>query len=194
MERSRIVKTIGLFLGLLLFQLNCKASEKADTVLVVMNIQQHFTDKCLTTEEEKTFLDKTNKLITSFDRDNVLYVKSVLTTLNLSGKGFKVDTLPGLGFDEKLKVVNADVISKNKANAFKIDEFHDWIRAKEPKCIVIVGFRTTHSIYRTLKGGKKRYTMAFVEGLVKDLPEKSEEDVCQKLTEKGFKKFSTERL
>ncbi len=158
-----------------------------DTVLVVMNVQDYFVEGCLRPEEAHDFIAVLNKVVSCFDSDDIIYVKSVLTRLAVSLRGLEVDTLPGLDFAEELDVVNQCIIDKNRANAFRNKQFADRINEIDPACIIIIGFRSGHSIYKTIMGGKNAgYNTGYIDEAVRDFREKDQQGLILKYKRKGI--------
>lgn len=133
-----------------------------DKYLIVLDIQQHFTKNVIQETEAEMLIKTINSIINDANPQKVIYVKSILTTLNISLKGFDVDTLPKLDFDNRLNIVNDQIVVKNKANAFKFEKLTNLLEKDNDKEVIVVGLMAEHCVYKTLLGGKKSGYEMFV--------------------------------
>ena len=133
-----------------------------DKYLIVLDIQQHFTKNVIQETEAEMLIKTINSIINDANPQKVIYVKSILTTLNISLKGFDVDTLPKLDFDNRLNIVNDQIVVKNKANAFKSKKLTNLLEKDNDKEVIVVGLMAEHCVYKTLLGGKKSGYEMFV--------------------------------
>ncbi|HPD95838.1 MAG: cysteine hydrolase [Bacteroidales bacterium] len=161
--------------------------QSQDKYLIVLDIQQHFTEGIIPNNEAAQLISTINSIIATWDKSKIIYVKSVLTTLNISAKGFKIDTLPQLEFDKRLNVVNNNIVLKNKANAFKSTELTNLLKQNQVKDIVVVGLMAEHCVYQTLIGGKKLgYHMHVIPEAVAGKTTDSKMKIMSKLAKKGI--------
>ncbi len=161
----------------------------ADTtpVLLVLNIQDHFTRKVLPDTTATRVLDQVNALIVQTPPHRVIYIRSVLTTLDISFKGIRVDTLPGLTFDERLIRVNRSEVVKDKSNAFAFPELHEQLDQLGGKTVTVAGVMAGHCVYNTLLGGKKAgYAMRVAPAAVGGKHAKETKRAFRKLKRKGI--------
>lgn len=145
----------------------------SNKILIVLDIQKQFTTTTLSDSSANSLIKNTNLIINQFKPENVIYIQSIARVLNVSRKGFRVDTLPDLELDQRLSIVNKNIITKNKANAFSAGDLNKFIEKSGLKDIVVIGLLAEHCVKATLLGGKKKgYTMYFVpEAIAAKTPE-----------------------
>ncbi|MGD2034469.1 MAG: isochorismatase family protein [Bacteroidales bacterium] len=159
-----------------------------DTVVIVLDIQQHFTRHVIPDSSAVDLINTINSVIENTDPEKVIYVKSVLSVLTVSFKGIHVDTLPELDLDERLAIVNENIVTKNKPNAFDFKELNDLLEQRNAENIIVVGLMAEHCVYKTLTGGKKLgYNMFVIPGAICGKSAKSKTKVLDKLEKKGIR-------
>ncbi|BDX38866.1 hypothetical protein CYCD_22210 [Tenuifilaceae bacterium CYCD] len=132
-------------------------------ILIVLDIQKQFTTTTLSDSSANSLIASTNLIINQFKPENVVYIQSIARVLNVSLKGFRVDTLPDLELDQRLNIVNKNIITKNKADAFSAENLNKFIEKSGLKDIVVIGLMAEHCVKATLLGGKKKgYSMYYV--------------------------------
>lgn len=158
------MRKISLTLLMLILGLGCFAQSKIENkILLVIDIQKHFTETTISDSSAKSLIENSNKIIANFNPKNVVYIQSIARVLNISLKGFRVDTLPNLELDSNLNVVNNNIFTKNKGNAFTSESFSSFIEKLGLKEIVVIGLLAEHCVKETLIGGKnKGYKMFYV--------------------------------
>ena len=104
-------------------------------------------------EEAKGLIENINEIQDSKEYDHVIYITSVVRTLNLSIKGFHIDTLENLEMDSRLNVVNENIFSKITQDAFENEALVDFIRRNNINQIDLTGLLGEHCIYSTAMGG-----------------------------------------
>lgn len=154
------MKKIGLYFICLFFWGVCVAqvqdsSYLKDKYLMVLDMQEHFTHDVLNPDTATLLLDNINRIVKAADPDKVIYIKSVLSVLNLSLKGFQLDTLDGLELDNRLLVVSPHIFEKHKANAFGQDEIAEFFHQHKATEIVIVGLLAEHCVLKSALGAQK---------------------------------------
>jgi nicotinamidase-related amidase len=154
------MKKIGLYFICLFFGGVCVAqvqdsSYLKDKYLMVLDMQEHFTNDVLNPDTATLLLDNINRIVKAADPDKVIYIKSVLSVLNLSLKGFQVNTLDGLDLDERLLVVSPHIFEKNKANALLQEDIINFLNKRKAAEVIIVGLMAEHCIVKTAMGAKR---------------------------------------
>ena len=119
-----------------------------DNVLLVINMQEFYVgemrNKDLYNYDRKQIIDRVNKRIDKYDREEVFYVKTV-------GKGLFKGGLPNgksaeSDFVTGLKVVSENVYFKSKPNAFLNDALGEFMRARNVKKVEICGVDGGNSV------------------------------------------------
>ncbi|MGE0088574.1 MAG: isochorismatase family protein [Bacteroidales bacterium] len=153
--------TLSLLLILKVFsQDDSKINNK---ILLVLDIQKQFTETTISDSAANSLINNINSIVGTFNPANVVYIQSIARVLNISFKGFRVDTLPNLELDSRLKIVTSNIITKNKANAFSSEELNKFIEKSGLNEIVVIGLLAEHCVKETLLGGKKKgYQMYYV--------------------------------
>jgi len=183
-----------LILGLTLTK-SQESTELRDKFVIVLDIQKHFTEKNLTDSTAQQVIRAINLVVERANSEKVLYVKSILSTLNVSFKGFSVDTLPDLEFDERLKLVNENIVQKNKANAFKMEEIAAIVANCGTTEIVVIGLMAEHCVKETVLGGKKLgYNIFVIPEAIAGKTNESKKDVLEELAKEGASFLSVESI
>ena len=158
-----------------------------DKYLIVLDIQQHFTKNVIQETEAEMLIKTINSIINDANPQKVIYVKSILTTLNISLKGFDVDTLPKLDFDNRLNIVNDQIVVKNKANAFKFEKLTNLLEKDNDKEVIVVGLMAEHCVYKTLLGGKKSgYEMFVIPEALAQKSTESKDKIVNKMKKQNI--------
>jgi nicotinamidase-related amidase len=183
-----------IFLGILYISNNVCLSQTnnpiQDRFVIILDVQQNWTDNSLSHKASEEMLKSINKLIEQTSPDKVIYVKSPVaaTTLSISFKGIKVDTIFADGFDKKLMVVNSNIFEKKEGDAFTVKELTDFLKQKNAEEIIITGLLAEKCVYKTALGGISRnYDIYIIPEAIGSKSEKSKEKIIIKLTHKGVK-------
>ena len=158
------MKNILLSVFILVLGLETNAQNKIDDkILLVLDIQKLFTSTTISDSSAMYLIDNSNSIISKFIPNNVIYIQSIARVLNVSLKGFRVDTLPNLELDPRLNVVNNNIFTKNKGNAFTSEELNSFVEKSSIKEIIVIGLLAENCVKETLLGGKKKgYTMYYI--------------------------------
>lgn len=158
------MRNILLSVFILVLGLETKAQNKIDDkILLVLDIQKLFTSTTISDSSAMSLIDNSNSIISKFNPNNVIYIQSIARVLNVSLKGFRVDTLPDLELDPRLNVVNNNIFTKNKGNAFTSEELNSFVEKSSIKEIIVIGLLAENCVKETLLGGKKKgYTMYYI--------------------------------
>lgn len=158
------MRRIQLTLLVLILGIGAYSQEKInDKILVVLDIQKLFTETVISDSSAESLIGNTNSIISKFNPNNVVYIQSIARVLNVSLKGFRVDTLPDLEFDSRLSIVNQNIFTKTKGNAFSSENLSNFVEKSGIKEIVVVGLLAENCVKETLLGGKKKgYTMCYI--------------------------------
>lgn len=166
-----------------------------DKYVIVLDIQKHFTEDVIPDKEAEQLIKTINAIVDKANPEKVIYVKSILTTLNISLKGFDVDTLPKLEFDNRLNIVNDQIVVKNKANAFKSKELTKILEKNNAKKVIVVGLMAGHCVYKTLLGGMKLgYKMYAIPEAIAGKSAKSKKRILRKLENKNVEFIESKNI
>jgi nicotinamidase-related amidase len=185
--KNILVYTIGLILlNICLIAISEKTIAQ-ERYLIVLDIQE-FHKKPQLDSSVKEMVVNVNSIISHFDSEKVIYVQARGKALNITSKGFEVDTLPAPAFDSSLKVVSNNIFTKIEGDAFTAIELTNFLESKKVKEIVLVGLMADKCIYNTAIGGQlKGYDITIVpEGIVGTSPKKKEKAII-KMKDKGIK-------
>ena len=156
--------------------------------LIVLDIQAFPKKDKQLDSSVREMIQNVNSLVSHFDTNKVIYIKATGKALNITLKGFSVDTLPAPDFDSTLTIVNNNIYLKIEGDAFTSVELIRFLESRNAKEIVLVGLMAEKCIYDTALGGKTRgYVIKIVtEGIV-GTTQKKKEKAIQKMEEKGVK-------
>lgn len=156
-----------------------------DKYVLVLDIQKHFTQKVIADTSALNLIGTINSIIECSDPQKVIYVQSILSTVSLSSKGLIVDTLPDLELDERLKVVNNQLFTKNKANAFLEPDITSFLKDRDAKEIIVIGLMAEHCVRQTLLAGEKAgYKMYVIPEAVRGRSAESTAKTIAKLSKR----------
>jgi nicotinamidase-related amidase len=160
-------------------------------LLVVLDVQEYTTKYLLPDSTAEHFINKVNNIIEKANPENVIYIKAIHRTLNLSLSKIYIDTLPHMDLYERLIIVNQRIFCKTKANAFSSDQLSDFVKKTGIKEIVVIGLMAEHCGIKTLLGGKDLgYKMYYVSEALLGESEVSKSKILNKLRKKGISELS----
>jgi nicotinamidase-related amidase len=185
--KDKLVLKIGLiliFISLNLFQIKAFSQER---YLIVLDIQEFPKKSMLLDSAVMKMIQNVNSLISHFKTENVIYIKATGKAINISLKGFSIDTLPAPNLDRTLNIVSKNIFIKVEGDAFTSPELMSFLESKKVKRIVLVGLMAEKCIYDTALGGKdKGYDIMIVpEGIVGMSQEKKDKAI-EKMKDKGI--------
>lgn len=162
-----------------------------DTFLIVLDVQEYYTNNELSESAAQNFIDAVNYVINSTDSSHVIYVKTIHQLLNLSL------TLPfayvsfdtsAMRLDKRMTMVSKHIFTKIASNAFTVKELNDFLIQNQAKYIVIIGLMAEECIYQTLTGGKSiGYQMYTVPEALVGKSQKGKDEAIKKLIKEGIK-------
>jgi len=164
--------------------------------LMVLDIQEQFIKGKSYESSAKIMINNVNDLISNFNQDKIIYIKSTGKILVISLKGFSTDTMLVPDFDTRLNIVNDNIFIKvSTGNAFNSEQLINFLKRKDAKDIVIVGLLAEKCIYQTALGGKaRRYDIYIIPEAITGKSAKSKSKVFAKLQKKGIKIISLKEL
>lgn len=156
--------------------------------VIVLDVQQYWTDKTLSKEAAAGMLTAINALIEKSNPEKVIYVKSNHKALVLSFKGIKVDTILNNEFDRNLKIINDNIFVKSEGDAFATKALTDFLDKNKAKEIIVTGLLAEKCVNATALGGLSRgYDIYLITEAVGGKSEKSKAKVIEKLKKSGVK-------
>lgn len=192
-----------LFLSLLicLNSLSCfsqKNSLPADKFLLVVDVQEYYTNNKLPGGAAKKLIDSINYIISHAKPENVIYIKSTHKLLNLSlSRPFvyaSVDS-SAMGLDKRLNLVSSHIFIKEKSSAFSIPALTGFLKQNNVREIVVVGLLAEQCVYETLLEGRELgYDMYVIPEAVVGKSAKSKAKVMNELLKKGIKTLAVNAL
>ena len=188
---KKLVYIIVLTIICLIWDMNLNKVFSQESYLVVLDIQEFPLKSKEQENSVQEMIQNVNILINHFNPENVIYIKATGRVLNISLKGFYVDTIPAREFDNNLHVVSNNIFSKVEGDAFTSSDFTTFLEDNKTRKIVLVGLMAEKCLYDTALGGKARgYDINIVsEGIVGTTPKKKEKAI-KKMKEKGIKTIS----
>jgi nicotinamidase-related amidase len=184
---SKIILTAAL----LVFYAGAFSQEKRfenEKFVVVLDVQQYWTDKVLSKEASAEMLSSINALIEKSDPAKVIYITSVHKALTISFKGIKVDTLLNNDFDRSLKIINNNIFVKTAGDAFTSKQFTDFLEQNNAKEIIITGLLAEKCVTATTLGGLSMgFDIYLIPETIGGKSQKSKGKVIEKLVKEGAK-------
>jgi nicotinamidase-related amidase len=189
--KEKLAFTIGLIIICVSLNLIQNKAFAQERYLIVLDIQEFHKKNKLQDSTVKEMIRNVNSLISHFDTAQVIYVKATGKALNISLKGFSVDTLPAPPFDSNLTIVGSNIFNKIEGDAFTSPELISFLESRNAKEIVLTGLMAEKCIYNTALGGKSRgYDMTIVSEAIVGTTPKKKETAINELKEKGIKFIS----
>ncbi len=161
-----------------------------DKYLIVLDVQQYWTDNALPDKASQEMLKSINSLIEITNPDKVIYIKTmaVAKILSISLKGFKIDTVYADEFDKNLMIVNSTFFVKNEGNAFATTTLIDFLTQNNAKEIIVTGLLAEKCVFKTVLGGIARgYDIFVVPQAIGSKSKKRKQKVLTELQNKGCK-------
>lgn len=199
MIQNLIPKSLMLFAISLLLSINSfsQSKEKQDgKCLVILGAEHRYTQVTNTKSLTQEVIDNINSVIEKFDSDKIIYVYSIHKALYVSKRGPKMG-LDSIGMirDERLNLVNNNIIIKKEVNAFSDKKLIQFLQKNNTNDVVIVGLMADYYIKETLLGGKELgYEMYFIPEAIMGKSEKNKEKILNKMMTKGIKQIPINEL
>jgi nicotinamidase-related amidase len=159
-----------------------------DRFLIVLDVQQYWTDQIQPAAARDSFISALNMLIRNTDSSRVVYVRSPLVakTLSLSGKGFRVDSVMAPAFDSKLLVVGQNFFTKTTGDAFAEADLTAFLKNRGAREVVVAGLVAEGCITKTTEGGiAKGFSILLCPDAIAGKSEKGKQKALRRLTAKG---------
>ena len=170
----------------------CFSQEKDlldERFLIVLDIQEYYTNDKLSEENAQKLIDSVNYVINH--SDNVVYVKSIHKLLNLSLSYpfiyVSFDT-SAMRLDKRMNLVNDLIFTKENCSAFAVKDLCDFLKQNNAKEIVIIGLMAGDCIYESLLEGKELgYDMYIIPEAIIGESQKGKDKAIKSLTKEGVK-------
>ena len=168
------------------------SSQFQNKFVIILDVQREYTENSMSESSAQNLIDSVNYVIENTDTNNTIYVKSFHRLLNLSFSlpliYVSIDTSAKWDFDNRMKLVSDNIISKEESNVFEVKELTDFLQENNAKEIIVIGLMAEQCVYESLIGGKELgYNMYVIpEAIIGKSPE-SKVKVLRKLEEKGIR-------
>lgn len=157
-----------------------------DKFLIVLDVQEGYT-KNLDQANVPIFINSVNTVIKNTNPDKVIYVNSLHKALEISFKGFKVDTLVKAIPDSNLIIVNESLYIKDQGDAFSLDSLCEFLKINNATDIIVCGLLAEKCVSSTLLEGQKLgYNMYVIPDAIIGKSEEKKNKVIDKLSKKGI--------
>jgi nicotinamidase-related amidase len=175
-----------LILSLISF-LACKQGLAQNDYLMVVDVQKEFYENTKMEQRANEMVENINKIIETFEAQNVIYIKTTGKMLTISFKGIKTEPMiPNPTLDSNLKIVSENVFTKNVGNAFNHIGLADFLQKNRIENITIVGLLAEQCITKTALGGiEKGYQITVVPEAILGKTTSKKEKAVRKLAKKG---------
>jgi nicotinamidase-related amidase len=186
--------TIFLILIFIFCSIFAKSQEKSffsNKYLIVLDVQEYYTNGKLPEYSTQKVIDSVNYVINKTASDKVIYIKRTHKLLNLSLSFpfiyVSLDTL-AIRLDSRLNLVNENIFTREKANAFTLKELNDFLKQNNATEIVLIGFLSEDFLYKSVISGKKLgYDMYVIPEAIIGKSQISKNKVINNLTKEGIK-------
>lgn len=171
-----------------------KAQDKSffpNKYLIVLDVQEYYTNGKLPECSTQKVIDSINYVISKTDSDNVMYIKRIHKLLNLSLSFpfiyVSLDT-SAIRLDSRLNLVNENIFTREKGNAFRLKELNDYLKQNNATEIVLIGFLAEDFLYESVISGKELgYDMYVIPEAIIGKSQITKDKVINNLTKQGIK-------
>ncbi len=132
--------------------LSAQEQQPINRWLIVLDVQQCYT-QTLDKEEVNYFITEVNKTILGFKPEHIVYIRTFPRVLSVSFSGISVDTLDGVGHDERLLLVEGHHLFKTEGNDFATPEILRFFNENKADEIVVTGLLAEKCVKHTVLGG-----------------------------------------
>lgn len=161
----------------------------SDKLLIVLDIQEYYTNKALPEATAQNLIDSVNYVIGQTSPENVIFIKSIHKVLNLSFSSpfvFVSYDTAAMRLDKRMNVVNDHIFTKEESSAFTVEALNDYLKQKNTKEIIIIGFMAERCVFESLLAGEELgYSMYAIPEAIAGKSIRSKDKVMKKLAEKG---------
>jgi nicotinamidase-related amidase len=168
--------------------------------VVVIDVQQCWTDRVLSKTDSAEMITAINKLIDKTHPDKIFYIKSNASgyqkVASISLRGIKVDSVKiNAEFDKKLKIVSNNIFEKFTGDSFTVKEMTSIFEQNNAKEIILTGLLADKCVFDSAIGGiSQNYSIYIVPEAIGAKSEKSKKKTIDKLLKKGVKTISMNDL
>ena len=177
-----------------LSSLSCYSQKRSfieDKFLIVLDMQEYYTNSKLPEGSAQKLIDTVNYVIHNTSSDKVLYIKSIHKLLNLSISYpfvYVTHDTSAMRLDKRMKLVNDNIFTKEEPITFTLKALNDFLKQNNAKEIIIIGLLAEQCVYKSLIAGiELGYAMYVIPEAIVGKSQKSKEKVMHKLTKKGIK-------
>lgn len=173
---------------LLFFQLSTAQTknEFQNKFLIVLDVQEAYTEVEKSKEEAAKMIDAINSLIDEVEPSKVIYVTSIPRVLVLTMKGIRIDTLENIAIDSRVKRVSNFEFVKSSGDAFAEQDLIDFLQKGNAEEIILTGLLADKCVKASLLGGvEKGYKMYVHPDAILAKSEKSKNKVLNQVKRKG---------
>ena len=159
----KILKKTLLILGMIIFSSSfCLAQDKnifQDKFVIIIDIQKEYTENSMPDSLSQKLIDSINYVIDHVNANNVIYLQSFHKLLNIATTRpfiyVSIDTSAKYDLDSRMKLVNENIIKKEKSNAFNNNDLNCFLHQNNAKEIIVIGLMAEQCVFETLLGGKE---------------------------------------
>lgn len=181
-----IISQLSLCFILICSSLYSQQVYKNEKYLMILDVQQYWTDNALTETASIEMLQSINALIGITNPQKIIYITSLPKVLTLSLRGIHVDTVSDGSFDSALLVVNNIVFEKSEGDAFSCPELLEYLTTNNIHEIIITGLLAEKCVFKSVKGGiSKGYDIYVLPEALGSKSEKRKMKVIREIEKKG---------
>jgi len=175
-----------------------KKDQLEDKFLLVLDVQEYYTNGKLPKGSAQKLIDSVNFVINHAKSGNVIYIKSFHRLLNLSLSYPFIYTsydIQAMRLDKRMNIVSGYFFTNDDSSVFAIKGLNDFLKHRNAKEIVIIGLMAEEHIYESLKEGKELgYNMYVIPEAIIGESQKSKDKTIKELTEVGIKILNINNL
>ena len=168
--------------------------------LLVIDMQKDTTGNNSFYGDTTEFIDRVNQSIDIANKKamEIVYVKQECKNnpldLVISAGRYRAGS-EGVQLDSRLKVVNENIFTKNKSDAFSTKEFENYLISKQIDTLYIAGADATGCVYKTALGGiNRKYKVFVVEDSIISVNNKILKEMLNKYSSDGISVTSLEQF
>ena len=193
--------SITLILIFTLYSIFAKSQDKSvllNKFIIVLDVQEYHTNGSLPDTSNQKVINSINYIISKSDSNNVIYIKRIHKLLNVSLSFpfiYVSHDTSAMRLDKRLNLVNENVFTREKSNAFTLEELNDFLEQNNVKEIIMIGFLAEDFLYESVISGKELgYDMYVISGAIIGKSQRSKDKVVKNLAKEGIKMLDINKM
>jgi len=158
-----------------------------DEYLMIIDVQERAGSKKDFDNDMLQLVERINEVSNQYKPRHIIYVKNAQRALQISLKGFSIDTLSVKDLHTHLALLSENVFVKYSASAFDSEALQNFLAARDVERICLVGRATSQCVYATALAGRELgYEISIIPELTWDKSDRKKRRVLRKMQQNGI--------